>query len=112
MFQAIKRALWGDISGEEFKRFGLLSVTFLFIIGTYWLMRPLKDGLFIKIVGATYIPWAKIASFLFIVPLILIYSKLVDLVAKQKLFYIICTFYALLFFVISFALAFVARAIA
>jgi len=104
MFQAIKRALWGDISGEEFKRFGLLSLTFLFIIGTYWLMRPLKDGLFIKIVGATYIPWAKIASFVFIVPLILIYSKLVDLVAKQKLFYIVCTFYALLFFVISFAL--------
>ncbi len=104
MFQAIKNALWGDISGEEFKRFGLLSITFLFIIGTYWLMRPLKDGLFIKIVGASYIPWAKIASFLFIVPLILIYSKLVDLVAKQKLFYIICIFYALLFFTISFAL--------
>ncbi len=50
MFQAIKRALWGDISGEEFKRFGLLSLTFLFIIGTYWLMRPLKDGLFMNIV--------------------------------------------------------------
>lgn len=104
MFQAIKRALWGDISGEEFKRFGLLSLTFLFIIGSYWLMRPLKDGLFMNIVGAKYIPYAKIASFIFIVPLILFYSKLVDMVPKQKLFYIICTFYSLLFLGIAFAL--------
>lgn len=104
MFQAIKRALWGDISGEEFKRFGLLSLTFLFLIGTYWLMRPLKDGLFMKIVGSTYIPWAKIASFVFIIPLILVYSKLVDLVPKQRLFYILCSAYAALFLVISFTL--------
>jgi ATP:ADP antiporter, AAA family len=104
MFQAIKRALWGDISGEEFKRFGLLSLTFLFIIGTYWLMRPLKDGLFMDIVGGTWIPRAKMLSLVIIVPLILIYSKLVDLFPKQKLFYIICTFYSLLFIAIAFAL--------
>jgi AAA family ATP:ADP antiporter len=67
-------------------------------------MRPLKDGLFMKIVGSSYIPYAKIASFLFIIPLILVYSKLVDLVPKQRLFYILCSFYAVLFLVVAFAL--------
>ena len=51
MLQRIKNALWGDLSGEELKRFGMLAVTLLFIIGSYWLMRPLKDGIFVSIVG-------------------------------------------------------------
>lgn len=105
MLHRLKTILWGDISGEDLKKYGLLSFTFLFIIGTYWLMRPLKDGLFFKIVGKLYQPSAKIASLLFIIPLILFYSKLVDLVQKQKLFYIICTIYALLFIGIAFFIA-------
>ncbi len=105
MFSRIARALWGDLSKEEIKRFGMLSFTFLFIIGTYWLMRPLKDALFMKIVGKLYIPYAKMASFFFIVPLILFYSKLVDLFEKHKLFYVICGFYAALFLTIAYFLA-------
>jgi len=105
MFSRIVRALWGDLTSEELKKFSMLSLTFLFIIGTYWLMRPLKDALFMKIVGKLYIPYAKMASLLFVVPLILVYSKLVDLVAKHKLFYVICTFYSGLFLVISYFLA-------
>ncbi len=105
MFSRIARALWGDLSGEEFKRFGMLSLTFLFIIGTYWLMRPLKDALFMKIVGKLYIPYAKMASLFFIIPLILLYSKLVDMFAKHKLFYVICAFYASLFLVVAYFLA-------
>lgn len=105
MFSRIVRALWGDLSKEELKKFSMLSLTFLFIIGTYWLMRPLKDALFMKIVGKLYIPYAKMASLVFIIPLILLYSKLVDLVAKHKLFYVICTFYAGMFLVISYFLA-------
>jgi len=101
MFSKIKRALWGDITGQEFKRFGMLSLTFLFLIGTYWLMRPLKDTLFMHIVGVKYIPYAKMLSVLILFPLIMLYSKLVDLVEKQKLFYILCTTYAALFIVIS-----------
>jgi AAA family ATP:ADP antiporter len=105
MFSRLARALWGDLSREELKKFSMLSLTFLFIIGTYWLMRPLKDALFLKIVGKLYIPYAKMASLVFIVPLILVYSKLVDLVAKHKLFYVICSFYAVFFLVISYFLS-------
>ncbi len=104
MFSRLARALWGDLSSEDIKRFGMLSLTFLFIIGSYWLMRPIKDALFMRIVGRTYIPYAKIASFCFIIPLIMFYSKLVDMFSKQHLFYIICSAYATLFMGIAYAL--------
>ncbi len=98
----IKKALWGDLSSEDMKQFGMLALTFAFIIGTYWLMRPLKDGLFFKIVGRGYQPYAKIISFFFIIPVIFLYAKLVDLVEKQKLFYILAGIYSLLFVVITY----------
>ncbi|MFA6526926.1 MAG: Npt1/Npt2 family nucleotide transporter [Candidatus Babeliales bacterium] len=101
----LRQALWGDITSEEFKRFGMLSMTFLFIIGTYWLMRPLKDALFMKIVGKLYIPQAKMLSFFCIIPLILFYSKLVDWFEKHKLFYVFCSIYATLFLIIAVLLA-------
>lgn len=104
MLSRVARTLWGDLSAEEFKKFGMLSSIFLFIIGSYWLMRPLKDGLFMKIVGKLYIPYAKMASFIVIAVLILLYSKLVDLVQKHKLIYIICGAYVLLFIAIMFCL--------
>ncbi|NDD53489.1 hypothetical protein EBZ39_06380 [bacterium] len=104
MFSRLARALWGNLSGDEIKRFTMLSMTFLFIIGSYWLMRPIKDALFMRIVGKAYIPYAKMASFFFIIPLIMFYSKLVDIFAKQNLFYVICTGYATLFLLIAYLL--------
>lgn len=97
MFNKIKRALWGDLTSKEAAEFSMLSLTLFVILGSYWLMKPLKEAVFMKTVGKLYLPYAKIACFLFIVPLILIYSKLVDLVAKQKLFYIVSAAYIVLF---------------
>ena len=45
--------LYGDISVEEFKKFGMLGLIFLFIIGSYWLLRPLKDAVFFTVSCAT-----------------------------------------------------------
>ena len=98
------RFLWGDLTKEEFKKFGILSATFFFIIGSYWLLRPLKDGIFRAIVGIEYQPLAKIASLCVLIPLILFYSKLVDLFEKHKLFYIICSLYGLIFLTIAYLL--------
>lgn len=98
------RFLWGDLTGEEVKRFGFLSLTFFFIIGSYWLLRPLKDSIFKSLVGMSYQPKAKMLSLLIIIPLVLIYAKLVDVFEKQKLFYVICGFYGLLFLVIAYLL--------
>lgn len=98
------RYLWGDLSYFELRKFGILSLIFLNLIGSYWLMRPLKDGVFFTIVGIEYLPYAKMSSFLVIIPLILIYSKLVDLYSRHKLMYIICGTYAGLFATIVFCL--------
>jgi AAA family ATP:ADP antiporter len=65
-------------------------------------MKPLKDSIFIKVTGKLYLPYVKIASLLFIIPLVLIYSKLVDILEKQKLFYIICTSYTISFLVVAY----------
>ncbi len=100
----IKHTLWGNLSEQEFKRFALLALTFLFIIGSYWLLRPLKDSLFISITGKNYLPLAKIISFGFIIPLVLLYAKLIDLVEKQKLFYVLCSFYSIIFAIIAYLL--------
>jgi len=94
---SIFRYLYGDISSFELKKFGLLSIVFLNLIGSYWLLRPLKDGVFFTIVGIEYLPYAKMSSFMVIIPLILIYSKLVDLYSRHNLIYIICGIYATLF---------------
>jgi AAA family ATP:ADP antiporter len=101
----IFRRLWGDLTPEEYKKFGMLAGIFAFIIGTYWLMRPLKDALFMNIVGKTYIPYAKMASVVLLIPLILLYSKLVDMVEKHKLLYILPAFYIVFFAVSAFLLA-------
>ena len=97
IFTSVSRTLWGDLSKDEFKKFGLLSATLLFIVGSYWLLRPVKDALFMHIVGKVYLPYAKIASIIFLVPLILLYSKLVDIFEKHKLIYIITTCYGIFF---------------
>eukprot|EP00906_Rhabdomonas_costata_P035714 RCo050174 len=89
----VRRALWGDLPPEEYGRLAMLSATFMFIVGSYWLLRTQKDALFMKITGSAYIPHAKMVSFVVLVPLILAYSKLVDLVPKQVMFYVICGVY-------------------
>ena len=98
------RFLWGDLTSEELKKFGLLSAIFFFIIGSYWLLRPLKDGIFATLVGLEYQPMAKIFSVCIIVPLVLFYAKLVDWFEKHKLFYVICSLYGIGFLLIAYLL--------
>ena len=98
MFGKIARALWGDLSRDEVKKFGILTATLFFIIGNYWCMRGLKDVFFMKIVGKTYLPYAKMVSLCAIIPLILFYSKLVDWFEKDKLFYFQLIFFLLFSF--------------
>lgn len=102
MFSSVARFLWGDLTAEEYKRVGLLSFAFLLIIGSYWLLRTIKDAFFDDLVGMSYQPKAKMISLLVIIPLVLGYSKLVDMVEKQTLFYIICFTYAAAFLGIGF----------
>jgi ATP:ADP antiporter, AAA family len=94
----------GDLSKNELKKYITLAFILFFIVGAYWIMRPLKDAIFANIVGITYQPLAKMLSLCFLVPLMLGYAKLVDVLEKDKLFYGITTAYIILFAIFDFLL--------
>ncbi len=100
----LAKKLYGDFSREELKKFLLLAVIFGFTIGVYWLLRPLKDGVFCNIVGASNIPYAKWLSLVIIFPLVMVYSKLVDKFPRHKVFYALCAIYGLLAFAFAYLL--------
>ena len=93
------------LKSEEYKKFGFLSAILSLIVGIYWLLRPIKDALFTNMVDTFFLPYAKIVSAVVLIPIILLYSKLVDLFEKkQQLFYVITPLYGLFFLVIAFLL--------
>jgi len=93
-----------NLNEEEARKFFILALTFLFLIGVYWLLRSVKDSVLASTVGLKWQPTAKIASLFFLVPLILLYSSLVDTLRKNHLFYYIGGFYGCLFLVIGYLL--------
>lgn len=108
MISSIIHYFYPDLSKDEIKRFGLLSAIFTLIIGTYWILRLLKNTIFLKVAfpeclgwapeqGCLFQPIAKSLSPFVVLIMVLVYSKLVDLVKKHQLFYILCSAYALLF---------------
>lgn len=94
-FQAIFRPLFGSFEREEFKKFVRMGLIFAFIIGSYWTLRVLKDATFANLVGASYQPWAKFASLLCLLPIIMIYTKLLDKFSREQMFYILSLFYGI-----------------
>ena len=99
------RILWGDLSGDEIKKFSILAATLFCIIGIYWMVRVMKDATFDYLVGFEWQPFAKIASLIFVGFLVFGYSKLVDILEKQTLFYLICSIYMASFLIISYLVA-------
>lgn len=99
MGHRIIRALWGDLRGDELKKFALLATGFFFLIGSYWPLKTLKDSIFASIVGPTHLPTAKIFSLALFFPLVLAYSKLVDHFSKEKMVYMLISSYGALGFV-------------
>lgn len=100
------RWLWGDMSLFEIKKFSFLALLFMSIVGGYWMLRPLKDGIFKLTVGVKYMPYARMLSLVFIIPLILLYAKLVDLFRRHWLLYLICSAFGATFTTIAVLLQF------
>ena len=86
MLPKFLRALWGDLSAAEVKKFRIVAITFLFIIGPYWMLRVMKDGAFDKLVGYEHQPKAKLLSLIIVACVIIFYGKLVDLFANTPCF--------------------------
>ncbi|MCB9493745.1 MAG: hypothetical protein H6679_05730 [Epsilonproteobacteria bacterium] len=96
MSNRVVRFLWGDLEPEELKKYCLLSLGFFFIIGSWWPLKTLKDSIFINTVGAKSLPYAKFASLTLFFPLVLLYSKLVDNLSKERIIYGFIGFYGVL----------------
>lgn len=94
MLTGILRAWFGHFDKEELKKFLILGVTFFFVIGVYWTMRPMKDSIFMSMVGKHNIPWAKLVSLCVLFPLVIIYSKLVDKFPRHRMLYVMAFIYA------------------
>ncbi|MFC1842502.1 NTP/NDP exchange transporter [Candidatus Dependentiae bacterium] len=93
----ITQSLWGKFeSRAEVRKFLSLAVTFFFMIFVYWIMHPVKDSIFAATVGVTNTPWAKIFSAIFLLPVVMIYTKLIDTFKRDKVFYIMMIAYAVL----------------
>lgn len=87
---------WSDFqSKEERKKFSILSLLFGLTIGAYWLLRPLKDGCFLTMVGSDYQPKAKILSMFVVIPLVMIYESLVSNFKRNQVLYGLSIFYAI-----------------
>jgi len=91
----ITSLFWGEMSKEELKRFGILSATYFFLIGAYWLIRVMKDPIFEVLVGYKYQPFAKMVSLVVVIFAVLFYNKLIDLLKRDTLFYCVAAFFGL-----------------
>lgn len=94
----IANAFWGELTRDELKKFILLSCSLFFLIGSYWPLRTLKESIFINMVGSLYLPEAKVLSLIFFFPLVLIYSRLIDIFSKEKIIYVLVGFYTVVGF--------------
>lgn len=93
--RTVLRPMFGDFGAEELKKFALLGIIFGLIIGIYWALRPLKDSLFQDIVGGEWQPRAKWLSLVAISPLVIFYTKLVEKLSRQNLFYVMAAVYGI-----------------
>ena len=89
LLQTIVRPVFGSFETEEFKKFLRMGFIFSIIIGSYWTIRTLKNALFMTLVGAAQLPYAKTASLFFLLPVIMTYTKLLDKYSREKIFYIL-----------------------
>lgn len=71
----------------------LLSICFFLVIGGYTLIKELKDSVFLSVVGKESLPLAKMLSMIVLIPMVVLYSKLVDALRQSNL---LC-FYALIY---------------
>ncbi len=95
LLQMITRPMFGTFEREEYKKFLRMGLIFTTLIGSYWTMRPLKDGIFDNLVDAAHIPWAKTLSLFILIPTVMLYTQLLEKNSREKMFHMLCAFYGI-----------------
>lgn len=95
---AVDKEKIADQQERKFERLKTiaLAATFFCIIGSYSILRPLKTSVFFALVGKEYQPITKFISILFLIPVLLLYAKLVDKLKRHQIIYLFLTLYSLL----------------
>lgn len=98
ILQWLCRFNFGNFEKEEFKKFLRLGLIFGLIIGVYWTLRPLKDAIFIQLVDKMHLPFAKTFSVLALIPLVMVYTRLIDKFSKERMLILLPLFYGVMIF--------------
>jgi len=115
MVSSVIRYFYPDIKKDEVLKFSLFALALFFILGSYWALRLLKDSLIYKIAfpeslgwaagyGKDLIPTLKMITPFIVAAVVVLYTKLLDMMEKHQLFYVFCSFYAFLFGLTAIAL--------
>ena len=86
--------LWGINKIDQLKVL-YLTLSFFFLNSCYAMWRPIKTSIFAKMVGASYVPDAKLYGIFFLIPLIILYSKLIDWLRRHQLMYVFTLFHGI-----------------
>lgn len=84
--------LW-SIHKETRTKVLLLGLVFFFLSACQAIWRPLKSSIFAKIVGAHQVASAKLYVLFYIIPLLILYSYLVDKLKRHQLLYAFSLFH-------------------
>lgn len=88
-------ATFFNVEPKERQKTFFLGLTFFFIIFSYTLIKELKDSIFVGLMGTKdYVPHAKLLTIIALIPLVFIYSKLVDGVRRYQLLCICAAVYS------------------
>lgn len=92
------------LDGVERYKFFLLMIAFSASIAVYSIVRSLKTSIFLSMVGVEYQPWTKMFVLFLIVPVMYLYSKVVDRYSVAGVAYFWFLTYALLCFILGLSL--------
>ena len=88
-FQNVFSPLFGSFEREEFKKFLKMGAVFSAIIGSYWTLGTIKEALISTLIGPAMLPYAKATGLLCLVPMLMLYSRLLDYFSRERLFYML-----------------------
>jgi AAA family ATP:ADP antiporter len=91
----VTRLNFGQLEIQELKKFLKMGIIFALIIGVYWTLSPLKDSLFIQLVGYAKLPLVKTITVPALIPLVMIYSKILERTPKERLLIVLPAIFGL-----------------
>ena len=106
MTQLLKKmGLSLDLEKRDLFKILLLALAFFCVIGSYTVLKELKDILFAQFVGNDCLGYVKMISMFVLIPATLLYAKLVDSMSRFKLLCFYSGLYGFVGLVIAYFLA-------